>query len=107
MLELLFLAIPAIGGIGLLAKKRGASQGLWVAAAAGGFILCLLLIPGLLSLISRWLWIGLVYAAMLLSTRRPVKLQHSWQCEECKAWNEPSSYICLCGYENPAAMANT
>lgn len=107
MIEILFLALPAIGGIGQLANKRGASRVGWLAAATSGFVLCMLLIPGVASIVTRWVWVGLVYVAMLLSTRRPVKLRHSWQCEECKAWNDPSAYICLCGYENPEAKVTS
>jgi len=103
MLEILFLAVPAIGGIGILAKKRGGSRGTWLGAALAGFVFCVLLVPGFTSFVSRWVWVGLVYVTMLLVTRRPVKLVHSWQCEECRAWNEPAAYICLCGRENPEA----
>ena len=100
MIELLFL-IGAMGAINEIAKKRGASGWPYVVAGVlgwffAGTISAAALGPGP-NIFFAWGWVGLCYAAVFLLTGDGRRLPSSWQCPQCRMFNDPTTLICPCG----------
>jgi len=109
----LFLLIVAIGGVGVIARGRGASAPVWSAVAACGaalfgYVLGPLLIdtaivrenvlPNLAAVLpsaAMWAWIGLtaVFVRFGLGYGRPGP-RGMWTCPECKSLNDKGALVC-------------
>lgn len=108
MLEILFF-LAALGGIGARAKQRGLGRTTWVAIAAAGWLLAFALsftVLGPTGLFLRWVWLGVVYLLIQASHGRAKVSVGSWQCMDCRLFNDEGTLVCLCGYRHPDAPAS-
>lgn len=106
MLELIIL-VGAISGIGARASQRRVDKTTAVGMAIGGWLALALLgslMPPPAGLLLRWLWLGGVYLFIELA-HGGKKAADTWQCPDCKMFNDAGTLVCLCGYENPETVA--
>ena len=102
MIEII-LFIMAAGGIGARARQRRIDPKIATGVAIAGwavFFLAGLVALGPVSLVLRWLWLGGVYLYIELAHGRR-RASETWQCPDCRMFNDPGTLVCLCGYENP------
>lgn len=104
MIELVFL-VAACTGIAGVARRRGSRGWPFVAAAAGGaFLVSSIAVTAFgrgPDILIRWAWIGLCYLATFALTGGGRRLAETWQCPECRLFNEPTTLVCPCGYRAP------
>ncbi len=108
MLELLIF-IGALSGIGSRAQQRGLNRTNQVAAAGIGwafFFILSVTILGPVGILFRWGWIGCVYLFIEMSHRGAKVSNDSWQCPDCRLFNDGRTLVCLCGYKHPEAPAD-
>lgn len=103
MVELVIL-IVSLGGIGNRARQRGMSAAAvntvaavgWIAFFFGGASI------GPASFLFRWMWVVGVYVFVEMSNGG-ASIGESWQCPDCRLFNDSGTLICLCGYKHPEA----
>ena len=106
MLELVgffFLVVPALA---LRAQQRDVNKVSYVVALIGGFAsfsFLGLLGLGLAAVVLRWIWIGGVFLVVEFLTNRGRKAAGTWQCSNCRMFNDLRTLKCGCGtrYEPP------
>ncbi len=105
MLEILIL-VGVLAGVGNRAHQRGLDKSTYVAIAATGwavFFVLTLVALGPLGLFLRWSWVGGVWLFMESSHGGAKVSEQSWQCPDCRMYNDGGTLICLCGYKHENA----
>ncbi len=103
MLEILVF-LGALGGVGARAEQRGLDRTTYVGAAAAGWVLFFILgvtALGPLGLLLRWCWVGGVFVFVETSHGGAKVSDASWQCPDCRLFNDGRTLVCLCGYRHP------
>jgi hypothetical protein len=104
MIEFLIL-LACAAGIREVAKRRGSNGWIFALGAVVGFFVfgslsVALFGPGPNYLVS-WGWVGVCYLSVFLLTGKGRRLESSWQCPECRFYNDPTTLLCPCGYRYP------
>ena len=105
MIEIVMLII-ALAGIGDRAYRRGMPKvGTMLVAGLGwGVIFVLSMVAlGPAGLFLRWIWLAGVYVFVHLGA----KVGDTWQCPDCRMFNDGGTLVCPCGHVHPDAPPGT
>lgn len=102
MIEIIILLV-VLGGFRETAKRRGTVAWPFIVAGAVGWLLGstigpVVVGPGPHFLLS-WGWVGLTYVSIFVIGGGGRRMKDAWQCPDCRAFNPPSTLVCLCGFD--------
>lgn len=102
MIEL-FALIFALAGIHETARRRGVPGWPFVVVGAVGWLLAGVLAAAAfgkgLHFFFSWGWVALTYFSTFIIGGGGHQLSSTWQCPDCRAFNTPSTLVCLCGHD--------
>jgi hypothetical protein len=99
----IFILIVVLGGLGSRATQRRLDRTLVIGTAAVGWVVILFVSAfalGPAGIILRWLWLGGVFL-YVENSHGGVTVGDTWQCLDCRMFNDGGTLTCLCGYANP------
>ena len=80
------------------AKKRGRDPAGFLLLTGAGYTLLLFANLGGPGLIFRWIWVAVCWAIVVSGNAGNTVAEISWQCPDCRLYNEPSTLRCHCGF---------
>ncbi len=101
MIEI-FLVVLGTAAIADAARRRGGSPWLFGVVAVIGYLIAGSVAAQALgrgaNLVGGAVWLGVCYGAVFLLVGKGKAARNTWQCPECRFFNEPSTLVCACGY---------
>ena len=100
MLEIVIF-IVAMSLLAKQAKQRAIPAAPVILLTSVGFGIALLIGP--VGIILRWLVVIVAFVCVQFLTHVGQAIGESWQCPDCRMYNDPETLRCLCGYQHPDA----
>jgi len=113
MIEIALFLLIVVPALALRAQQRGVNKIPYVIALIAGFALFWLLAllgllgSGLVAVALRWVWVGGVFLVVEFLTNRGRKASGTWQCSNCRMFNDLRTLKCVCGTPYEATVSST